>query len=1133
MPSIQEDLTAIRTAILGRDVRESIADGIEHCYTDGESAANQARDAATAANSAAATANAQAAQIPTLINQVQTATTLAVQAANDAASAANDAADAADDAADAANDAAGYATARGQAAQTAAQAANTAASNVADKVSAAESATSAANSAASSAAQAAYRAETATSSANSAAQTANSAAASANTAAAAANAAADAANAAAQAAEGGGGGLAFDSGYVDQNNYMHLTDDGSDIQGFTPFEIPIQPGGASFEGMSGYVDENNRLHLTIDGEDIEGYTPFVIPTGGGGGGGGATSDMTFTAADDIYEFTVLSGEDLVLEMSWSSTDDGVSTGYGRLSLTVNDVTKYSNRRVAQGTLREDITQYLSDGANTLMFTLTDSYGNTKRRPFTITMIDLRIRSSFDASQFFDGAILFSYMAYGDLEKTVHFSVDGTELPTQTVGTSGQESRYTIPAQSHGDHRLTVWFTATYNNETVSSNVLRYSIICTESGSNSTIIAVNYSTTTVDQYTNINWDYIVYSPNSQMSGLTISVGETVVQNLTDIDRTSHTFSYQMTESGEVPIAFASGNALKIIAVTVNEVEINVTPAVTEGLQLYFTSHGRSNQEANPAVWTSDVGGNTVNATFSGFNWKTDGWQLDEDGVTVMRVSGGGRITIPYQMFATDKRGTGFTFELEFGTRAVRNYDATIFSCKSGGRGIEMSSQAISMNSEQAGISMQFKEGEHVRIGFVVTKRNETRLIYCYVNGEASGVMQYPDSDNFAQSTPVGITIGSSDSTIDIYAIRVYDMDLTMQQMECNWIADTQNGLEMVARYQRNDIRNASGNIQIDKLPQNLPYMVITAEQLPQFKGDKKTCSGYFVNPANPSMNFTFTNCQIDVQGTSSQYYARKNYKQKYKSGFVNDEGTTSSKWAMNSKAIPTSTFCMKADVASSESANNVILAMLYNDICPYKTPGQLSNSKVRQGIEGFPCVIFWNNPTTNTTSFLGKYNFNNDKGTPEVFGFVNGDESWEIKNNTSNRVLFKDDDFVSTAMDDDGNVVPAWTLDFEARYPDTDPPYENYAQLKELLSWAKSTDTTTATGNALSSSVTYDGTTYTHDTAAYRLAKFKNELGNYVELNDTIFYYVFTEIFLMIDSRAKNAFPSFMGTPIGS
>ena len=130
------------------------------------------------------------------------------------------------------------------------------------------------------------------------------------------------------------------------------------------------------------------------------------------------------------------------------------------------------------------------------------------------------------------------------------------------------------------------------------------------------------------------------------------------------------------------------------------------------------------------------------------------------------------------------------------------------------------------------------------------------------------------------------------------------------------------------------------------------------------------------------------------------------------------------------------------------------------------------------------------------------------------------------NNTSDRVLWKSADFNGTD----------WLNDFEARYPDTDPAYTDATQLAEFAAWMVSVDPEQATGEALESSVTIvDGeksTTYTNDTAAYRKARFRAELSNFVELDSALFYYLFTELFLMVDSRAKNMFPSFIGTEIG-
>ena len=343
--------------------------------------------------------------------------------------------------------------------------------------------------------------------------------------------------------------------------------------------------------------------------------------------------------------------------------------------------------------------------------------------------------------------------------------------------------------------------------------------------------------------------------------------------------------------------------------------------------------------------------------------------DKDGITVLRVSGDARVTIPYKPFARDFRSTGKTFEIEFASRNILDYDALLISCMSGGRGFQLTAQKALLKSEQSEISTQYKEDEHVRVSFVAEKRTEHRLLYIYINGIMSGVIQYPADDDFSQVTPVNITIGTNSCTTDIYCIRVYDNNLTRYQILNNWIADTQDITTLLSRYEHNNVYDEYGNIVIEKLPTDLPYFVIEAQELPQYKGDKKTVDGYFVNPNDSSKSFSFTGAQADVQGTSSQFYPRKNYKFKFKNGFeMTSSRETVSKFAMNADAIPTNTFTFKADVASSEGANNVELVRLYNNACPYKTPPQKTNSKIRQGIDGFPMVVFWDDGST--VSFVG-------------------------------------------------------------------------------------------------------------------------------------------------------------------
>nr|WP_296042037.1 hypothetical protein [uncultured Blautia sp.] len=856
------------------------------------------------------------------------------------------------------------------------------------------------------------------------------------------------------------------------------------------------------------VDDQGLVYLLNNGERIAGpYGPFA--GGGGGSGSGNNAVLTMTNTTGWLATTIASGSACALKASWSSLENETPTGDGTLTVKVNNVTK-TTKNVSQGEITIDVKDFLSSGANRIKLSISDVYGNTRTISFSISVVEISLSSNFDSSVVYTDDIMYTYVPTGAIEKTMHFVLDGTELDTAATSVSGRQQSYVIPKQTHGMHTLLVYFTCTIDGNEVRSNELYYELICTVAGNMRPVIASNYVGGEIVQYTSIPVTYRVYDPAGMTTEVKLYAGDTLVSTQT-VDRTEQTWTYRADNVGSLILRIDVNNgyatASKSWTFTVTESTVDVS-AETENLSLFLSSYGRSNNEENPGTWSYG----DIAATFTNFNFASDGWQKDKDNISVLRVAGDARLTIPLKIFEKDFRTTGKTIEFEFSTSEVMDYDAVILSCMSGNRGVQLTAQKATLKSEQSEIFTQYKEDEHVRIAFVVEKRSENRLIYVYINGNMSGSIQYPTDDDFSQQSPVDISIGSNDCVINLYCIRVYDNDLTRHQMLDNWIADSQNVDDLLYRYQHNNVFNEYGSIVIQKLPGDLPYLVITSAELPTYKGDKKKVSGYYVDPQYPEFSFSFENAEIDVQGTSSAGYERKNFKIKFKGGFVIN-GKQTAKYALrgDTRSIPTATFTCKADVASSEGANNVELVRLYNDICPYKTPPQAEDPRIRQGIDGFPIVMFQDDGQNVT--FIGKYNFNNDKGTENVYGFADGDESWEILNNTSSRVNWKSADFTGEE----------WLNDFEGRYPDgnTDP-----ANLSALAGWIVSTDQSTATNEALSASVTYDGVTYDKDTAAYRLAKFKNEAADHFEMNDLLFYYLFTELFLMVDSRAKNAFPTF-------
>ena len=900
--------------------------------------------------------------------------------------------------------------------------------------------------------------------------------------------------------------------------------------------------------------DTSMVYPTYKGVASENGIMLVGGSGGGGGGGGGDAIAAVFSASKITPWnakTISTGSALSVQLTWSSVENDEPTGAGTMTIKVNDILR-STRSINQGDVTIDLAEFLNTGTNKLKIRIADAYDQGQTFIFTVTCVDLTISSTFDTSTPFDGAISFPYTPVGAVQKTVYFILDGQRYATYETSVSNRQLTQAINVRQHGAHSLLVYFEATIDQETVTSNELYFEFTWLQPGNITPSITSSFHTAHVSQYDSVVIPYMVYSPSSATTDIELQVNGTTVSELT-VNRQQQTYTFRANTAGENTFTIIAGTVTKDITFIVDELDIDVA-AETENLVLYLSAQGRSNSEATKDTWTF----RRINCQFTDFNWVLDGWHKDSDGIDLLRLVGDARLTIPYQIFGEDFKTTGKTIEIEFATRDVTDYNSTILQCFSDNMGLKITSQSVLFAGAQTQISTLYKDNEHLRLTITVDKQNENRLILIYINGIMSRAIQYASGERFSQMNPVNITIGSNDCGIDVYAIRVYDNNLTREQVLDNWIADTQIAQVMLQRYAHNDVYDEYGEVGISKLPGDLPYMIINAEELPQYKGDKKTVTGSYTDPVDPSKSFTFEGCSINVQGTSSAPYYRKNYDMQFKSGFQTSSGTQST-YALRTGHIPFNRFVLKADVASSESTNNTRLTMFYNDTCPYKTPEMLVDDRVRWGIEGYPIVLYWYDTVNRTTQFMGKYNFNLPKRMPEPLGYSGNMQSWEWQRNNSDNVKFKDNDFTTMAWNEDEQAFyPAWYDDFEARMPSDE--WRDYAQLYEMITWVKSTARDQCTNETLPEPVTYrinsvttltqygddlsytdieeeeNGQktgyhiiTFTKDTPAYRLTKFRAELPDYFEVDSALYYYLFTEMFLMIDSRAKNMFIGFRGS----
>ena len=834
---------------------------------------------------------------------------------------------------------------------------------------------------------------------------------------------------------------------------------------------------------NGLVFTDGLLYLTSDGNIISDGIEVQAGSGGGGGGGGTGVTFVLTSLMDKNYITIPTGSEISLRYEYTDEQDQPAT----VTYVVNNVARQTSRLPQNGTYSYNPSKYFRAGTNSVQIRVTDIYGAARSLFFTINTIDLTISSSFDPDIVYTGPIDFRYTPTGALEKTIHFEVDGVALPTDTVINSGRPQTKTITL-THGIHTLKVWATGVVNgDEEVESNKLFYEVMYIDGSG--TLITSNFRDTDFTQGETLRLDFIVYSTASYTTDVEILVDNVSKTQMT-VDRTRKYWYYKLNESGQHTIKIVANGVEKSFNIDVEALNIDVDP-VTDNLTFQLSALGRTNSDVNRNEWTY---GN-IQCNLQGFNWINNGW-LDNG----LKVSNGASLTIPLQIFGSDFRVNGKTIEIDFEVTDVANYDSTLLSCMSGNRGIEIGTQSAILKSEQSTLNIKFKEEERVKITFVIEARTSHRLIYTYLNGVLSGLTQYPADDTFAQLNPVDITIGSATCGIYIYSMRVYDAPLSSHDVLKNYIADIPEFADQIAAYNRNDIYDNYGNIVFNKILNQLPIMTFTGE-LPSVKGDKKTIIVTYENATDTSRNFEMENVTLDIQGTSSQYYPKKNYK----------ISKMPQSYSLRAGAPGEKVFTLKADYMESSHAHNTGFAKLFNGMYTDLTPPQVTNNKIRTTIDGFPIAIYYRPTVEDDFEYFGVYNFNNDKESSNTFGFTEGCESWEFGNNTSDRTKFLSDDF-----SDEEAVL----TDFEARYP---KDYTDTTKLHQLVSWVVSCDSNKYTGGQLVEPVTYEGVEYTHDSREYRVAKFRDECSSHFNINYLLTYYILSEFFGMVDSRAKNMF----------
>ena len=505
--------------------------------------------------------------------------------------------------------------------------------------------------------------------------------------------------------------------------------------------------------------------------------------------------------------------------------------------------------------------------------------------------------------------------------------------------------------------------------------------------------------------------------------------------------------------------------------------------------------------------------TYSAILKDFNWNNNGWVTDtETQRDCLRISNGASVEINLNLFEDEKPTTGgYTFEFEFKPynlysynlltqsvttekndqnteeeeiEIIREFDASLavisyISTKGNNDGKAF---GLCCGTQDAFVRMSDGKNTAIRytndrvIDVAITIDAAKQHICMYINGVMSGMVDYDRSSSKLPIYADKLLINSNQCDLDLYNIRIYKKALTSKQIVQNYIANIK---DMTIYNQNNFEGTTEDNVSLSDLqdyndnhPDNatIPYIIFKTKApdiLPFNKAnDDIICSIEFVNPAldyalikgdvdedyykKHAPSFTADDVPINVQGTSSQKYPRKNFKGKFKKAknwqcreqsiTINDESlienTSLSKFYFNDD-IAEKTICWKADYMDSSSCHNTGFANFAQEL--YKnhpldyyegTTVNLGDSatgeyhkKYRTSLYGFPVLAF-HQKSNGSTEFIGLYNFNLDKGADDTLGmslenkhpvltdkeYAEVCECWEMANNMGGRCSFRGEPF---------------------------------------------------------------------------------------------------------------------------
>ena len=821
--------------------------------------------------------------------------------------------------------------------------------------------------------------------------------------------------------------------------------DHSGLEVETFIKSQIQSTIASLLGKFGDVQFDTET-MTLSFYDRQGGTPLGSVTLGGDvytiDVGADVDQVFYVLANETSKNVTITPSTTVAPFGSPNTTPypeaysytvAVNTGSGYVARITGNIP-------VSGSATFDIRPFLATGDNYIRISVTgEGSHQTRTMVFTCTLTSLALTCNhtwqdvwMQGQEYVINGIRFT----GSLVKTLHVSIDGVEYATVEYAASESYSStattFTFPADAFtfsgsGVHAISLWMTASG----VSTPVISFNIMCAATGDTTPLVAINAITPLAVNYTSERlFSYAIYNADHVTFEIAATLNSVVypVASGISISNIEAGFQYEFAYALEVDtganetktgtIAFAAVAYMETtqgVAATASTVFDNTySYLATTGALFYLNAATRSNGTADYLQIVNEMGaqGNfaaSYEADWSGFSFSADAWATDPSGYKALVVPAGSSIDVErfFPLAYLSGYNQGMTIEMMLQSANPSDYDTPVLTLADNGLGIYVYPTKISVfgsneNNETAQtVVLAENRMTHLTITFVkdyggVASRN---LVSIYVNGISNINFSFTGSSDFGSGY---LQIGQQDTDFYLYKMRVYGTALESTAVFNNFLNCVVDGVEFVRR-QEMAKNNLLDNNTVDyALCKAAGYniMVITMDDdshpIPSVNNQVSYsgCAMRFEYAADPRLNVSVENIDLDGQGTTSMKYYRWNLRAKTNSDtvWVYGDGTRISgskvgRMINDTSYIEVDRITAKKNYASSPQGHKMGMTGLYNDLFHEIGLGaNLPNSNYRVAVYQFPFVGFVYHSSNNTYEFIGLYTAGPDKGSKVTFGY---------------------------------------------------------------------------------------------------------------------------------------------------